>query len=225
MHPTASVGLVAAFVVVVVGVVGVVIAAVSHVNAAWRLRAVLAAGVWLAANAAVGFSGVLLRFDARPPPFVVVLLLSVGVAVVVAVSDVGAALARLPLWLLVGFQAFRLPLELVMHEAAREGVMPAVMSFEGKNVDIVAGIAAIVVAISLQRGARPVWAGAWLTLASATLLNVVVIAVLASPLVRFFGDAELNIWIAYAPFVWLPTVLVASALSGQIILARALLQR
>jgi hypothetical protein len=39
-----------------------------------------------------------------------------------------APLVRLPLAALVGFQAFRLPLELVMHEAARAGVMPSLLS-------------------------------------------------------------------------------------------------
>ena len=222
MHPTASVSLVAAFCVVVLAVVAAVVAAVVVVSAAWRTRALVAAAVWLAATAGIGVSGALLQFDARPPPFVIVLLLTVGVAVVVSVSDVGAALSRLPLWWLVAFQAFRLPLELVMHAAANEGVMPRVMSFEGRNFDIAAGACAIVVAVALRRGASPTWALAWLVGASATLLNVVVVAVLASPMVRFFGDGELNVWVAYAPFVWLPTVLVASALAGHIVLGRAL---
>lgn len=225
MHPTASAALVVAFCVVVFVVVGAVVFAVGRVRVAWRVRAVVAAVVWLAATAGIGLSGVLLQTDARPPPFLIVLLLSGGVAVVIGVSDVGAALSRLPLWWLVGLNAFRLPLELVMHAAAVEGVMPRVMSFDGRNVDIVAGAAAVVVAVALRRGASPAWAWAWLVGASATLVNVIVVAVLATPVVRFFGDDEVNVWVAYAPFVWLPTVLVATALAGHLVLARALLRR
>lgn len=224
MHPTASVSLVVAFCVVVAAVVVAAVASVGAVHARWRVRAVVAVCVWLAATAAVGFSGVMLDVSARPPPFAVVVAVTFGTAVVVGVSAVGAGLARLPLWWLVGFHAFRLPLEIVMHAAADAGVMPQVMSWDGRNFDVVAGVAAIVVAVALRRGA-PRWvAGAWLAFATVTLINVVVVAVRASPLLRHFGDDEVNVWVAYAPFIWLPTVLVASAVAGHIVLLRALLR-
>ena len=65
-------------------------------------------------------------------------------------------------------------------------------------------------------------AGAWVALAFATLANVLFVAVRASPLFRAYGDAELNTWVAYWPFVLLPTVLVVTALVGQLVVVRAL---
>ena len=86
-------------------------------------RAALAAvgiSLWLAAFGLAAAMGVLARFDARPPPLAVMMVGMVGGAVTLARSRVGAMLVGgLPLWALVGFQAFRFPLELVMHQAAK----------------------------------------------------------------------------------------------------------
>ena len=80
---------------------------------------------------------------------VLMLLLSVGLGV----SPVGRRLAAgLPLAVLVGFQGFRLPLELMMHRAYEYGVMPVEMSYSGFNFDIVTGITAVVVATLLATG-------------------------------------------------------------------------
>ena len=54
---------------------------------------------------------------------------------------------KLPLVALIGFQAFRLPLELVMHRAAAAGIMPNVMMFTGYNFDIVTGATALPLAL------------------------------------------------------------------------------
>src|SRR5690348_17101392 len=82
----------------------------------------------------IAATGVLARFDARPPPFVILVVAILALGVALAFSSLGRALATgLPLVALVGFQGFRLPLELVMHRAADEGVMPAEMSFGGYN--------------------------------------------------------------------------------------------
>lgn len=221
MHPTSSPLLLVLFTTLTLAVVAVVVIAVAR-RAGHGARAAGAAAAWLALTAGVALSGRLLDFTSRPPLLGLVLVVTFVLAVAVALSRVGAALSTAPLWLLVGFQGFRLPLELVMHRAAGEGVMPGVMGFEGRNLDIVAGAVALVVAVLLKRGASTTLARAWLVLATLTLVNVVVVAVLASPMVRFFGDGELNTWIAYAPFIWLPTVLVAIAIGGQIVIARAL---
>jgi hypothetical protein len=110
---------------------------------------------WLLITAIIAATGVLRRFDATPPPFAG-LALAVGIlGVVVPLSPVGTLLVRgLPLWFLVGFQVFRFPLELLMHRAYVEGVMPVQMSYSGRNYDIVTGITAGVLGVWLAR--RPV---------------------------------------------------------------------
>ena len=63
-----------------------------------------------------------------------------------ALGGVGRRLAALPLWILVGVQGFRLPLELAMHRMFERGIMPEQMSYSGRNLDIVTGITALIVA-------------------------------------------------------------------------------
>jgi len=184
----------------------------------------LAGGMgWMALTAAVAQSGVLRQWDRNPPPFVI---LVVGVLVVaggIAFSTLGRRLAQgLPLWGLVAFQGFRLPLELAMHGMYERGIMPVQMSYSGRNFDIVTGITAIVVGglLAVGRGGRALVA-AWNILGLLLLTNIVVVALLSTPRFAFFGRDRLNVWITYPPFVWLPAVMVASALAGHLVIFRA----
>jgi hypothetical protein len=190
------------------------------------VRAGALAAVWLAATALLAATGVLGRFQVRPPPFLLLMAFLLVASVALALSPAGAHLARLPLFALVSAQAFRLPLELVMHQAAREGVMPTQMSFQGYNFDIVTGALAAVLAIVLWRWPRtPRWLViGWNVLGALLLANVMAIAIASTPVVHAFGTdpAQLNTFVAHWPFVWLPTVLVPVALIGHIVVARRL---
>ena len=57
------------------------------------------------------------------------------------------------------------------------------------------------------------------------LLVIAIIAVATSPVVRAFGDEaeNLNTWVLFFPYVWLPVVLVTIAVSGHIVIPRKLL--
>lgn len=179
----------------------------------WLLVTVLAAG-----------SGVLRRFDATPPPFAGLVLAVLILGVAVPCSSLGTLLARgLPLWALVGSQVFRFPLELLMHRAYVEGVMPVQMSYSGWNYDVLTGITAGLLAWWLARGAVPRGlVVAWNVLGFALLVNVVTIAIVSTPVFRWFGDDRLNTFVAYPPYVWLPAVLVVAALMGHILVWRKL---
>jgi Na+-driven multidrug efflux pump len=56
------------------------------------------------------------------------------------------------------------------------------------------------------------------------LAVIAVIAVTTSPLVRLFGDdpRNINTWVLYFPYVWLPVVLVTVAIAGHVMVTRAL---
>jgi hypothetical protein len=230
MHPTASV-------VVTLGMLMIVLmVAWAFAGAQWyvadkqgrpAIRAVLitvlASGAWLLSTGALAASGYLLRFDLTPPPPAVLFFLTFAMGVGLGSSNIGLRTAEvIPLHWLVLSQCFRLPLELVMHQAAVEGTMPNVMSFSGYNFDIVTGITSIIVAILLKRGASIELARWWNRLGAALLTAIVMIAFLSSPMVRAFGNDQVNVWVAYVPFVWLPTILVAFAIFGHIVIYRRL---
>jgi hypothetical protein len=186
--------------------------------------------VWLVATGLLAASGALVATDTAspsPPPimplFGLTLLLTIGLAA----SSLGRELARrAPLPALVGLHVFRLPLELVMHEAAREGTMPRQMSLSGLNFDVVTGLCAMAVSLALASGRAPRWlAVAFNALGTALLLVIMAIGIASLPRFHAFGEEpeQLNTWVSHPPFVWLPCVLVASALFGHVVLWRKLL--
>jgi hypothetical protein len=180
-----------------------------------------AAAVWLAVTGLLASRGAL-RF-AAPPTMIVVFPIVIISAIVFAFSSVGRRLAlSLPLVALVGFQSFRIGVELLMHRAYVEGLMPVQMSYAGRNFDIVTGITAAGLAIWFAMGHRS--SGlllAWNTLGAALLTNVLVIALLSAPTpLRVFTNEPSNVWVTRAPWVWLPTVFVWAAICGHALVYR-----
>jgi hypothetical protein len=202
------------------------IRALPHDGAKNSRRFVLGAAIWFAAASALAALGVLRDAHALPPRMLLIFVPMVLLPVALAWSKLGTALAlQLPLAWLVGLHAFRLPLELVMHQAAAEGTMPEQMTFTGANFDILTGISAILVAVlaSYGRASRPLVL-AFNLLGSALLLAIGAIAIASLPMFHAFGTepARLNTWVADFPFVLLPAGLVSSALFGHILLWRRL---
>ena len=131
-----------------------------------------------------------------------------------------------PLATLIGLQGFRLPLEFVMHRAGTLGIMPPQLSFGGYQFDIVTGVTACLL-YGLMRGGVtvPRWVlWAWDVWGWWCLFVIALIAVASSPMVRLFGDdpRNVNTWVLYFPYVWLPVVLVTVAIGGHVMVTRAL---
>jgi hypothetical protein len=209
-----------------VAVIAFAIRTLPHEGAKHSRRFVLGATIWFAAASALSALGVLRDAHALPPRMLLIFVPMVLLPVALAWSKLGTALAsKLPLAWLVGLHAFRLPLELVMHQAAAEGTMPEQMTFTGANFDILTGISAILVAglASYGRASRPLVL-AFNLLGSALLFAIGAIAIASLPMFHAFGTepARLNTWVADFPFVLLPAGLVSSALFGHILLWRRL---
>lgn len=193
------------------------------------MRALLSPWVlsaWLAMTGGLAASGFLQSFDSFPPPVMRLILPALLVTAVCCMTSLGRGwVTRWSLAGMVAFQAFRLPLELIMHEAARQGVMPPQMTFTGRNWDILTGLFAIPLAYGLARGrVAAAWVWLWNALGLGLLINVVTVAVLSFPgPLRHFWNEPANVWITHLPFVWLPTVLVPLALAGHLLVARKLL--
>ena len=184
----------------------------------------------MGASAIAGTSGHLARFDRFPPPMAVMILGVFVMSFGVGLSGIGRHAAETrSLVALVGLQGFRLPLELVMHRAADLGIMPPELSYSGYNYDILTGLGACILAVSMHLGVSvPTWVlWAWNVWGSWCLAVIAVIAVTTSPMVRLFGDdpRHLNTWVLFFPYMWLPVVLVTVAIAGHVIVTRALRRR
>ncbi len=212
----------AAFVAVVAGTVALALYGVRRAAPERTRRAALAAALWLALTAAAPL--VIGRAEMAVMGFFALCNLS---AIGLALSPMGRRLSALPLAALVGFHAFRLPLELVLHAWVSGGTLPEQMTWSGQNPDIVTGLLALVLGLVGLRRPLP-RAAAWLfaVIGLGLLLNVMRVAVgsAPTPLRVFMNDPPVMLpW--FFPFSWIVSICVAGALAGHIVLLRALLRR
>ncbi len=180
-------------------------------------------------SAAAALSGLLQRFDLMPPPMGLLIGAVLALMAAFGLSRVGdAAAASVPLVLLIGLQAFRFPLELLMHRGMTRGIVPEALSYGGLNYDILTGLGALaLVAAFSARASVPRWAlWAWNLWGAWCLLVIISVAVASSPMLRLFGDdpRHVNTWALFFPYVWVPAVLVTNAGATHIAVTRALLR-
>jgi hypothetical protein len=184
----------------------------------------VAVAAWMLLTWVAAASGFLQNWNSTPPPFALIVLGVLVVSLTLAFSTVGRRIAeQIPLWWLVGVQGFRLPLEIAMHALVARGIMPVQMSYSGRNFDIVTGLTAVIVAALVAAGyggRRLVFV--WNVMGLALLINVVSMAIASTPPFRHFGDDRVVTFVTYAPFVWLPAVMVVAALAGHLLIFRAL---
>lgn len=188
-----------------------------------RLRAATAVILWLMLTAALPASGLV---GLAPPTMAGFIVLSTVVPLGLALSKEGRRWAtQLPLWSLIGFQAFRLPLEIVLHWWYGEGTIPVEMTWDGYNLDVITGIVSLIAGLVLVR--VPNKAVAWVATAVGSLLlaNVIVTAFRSAPLPvpGNFGAEPPLLLALYAPYAWIVPVCVAGALAGHVIAIRKLL--
>lgn len=184
--------------------------------------------VWLALTGAIGWSGLAANFGRVPPPLPVLVLLSAGLATACALGPVGKRLvAGAGIAWLVGFQAFRVAVEIFLDLGYRAGMVPVQMTFEGRNWDALSGLSAALLAGLLARKKVPDRAVlAWNVLALLLLANIAAIAILSMPTaLRRFQNEPANTFVAHFPYIWLPTFLVQAAWFGHLLVFRWLAQR
>ena len=182
-------------------------------------RAGVAAAVWLVLSALPTLTGLLAEDGGIiPPPVAFAAFLAVSLAVSLGRWGRDLALA-VPLWALVGFQGFRLPLELVLHAWAEAGVAPPQMTWTGQNWDILAGAVALLAVPLVRRRAAFAWVPT--VFGSVLLLNVirVVMRSVPGPLQAFPDPVLLPFRF---PHVWIGSVCVVGAVVGHVVAFRAL---
>jgi len=134
----------------------------------------------------------------------------------------------LPLKNLTCINVVRIPVELVLYWLFLNKAVPELMTFEGRNFDILAGISAPLIAYfgftkpTIGKKAILIWNFICLGL----LLNIVINALLSAPSpIQKFAFEQANIAILYFPFSWLPTFVVPVVLLGHLVSIRQLLSQ
>lgn len=121
----------------------------------------------------------------------------------------------------------RIPVEIILFWLFLNKAIPELMTFEGRNFDIIAGITAPLIAYfgltknRLNRQTILIWNFTCLGL----LINIVVNALFSAPSpIQKFAFDQPNIAILNFPFSWLPTVIVPIVLLGHLASIRQLLK-
>jgi len=182
-------------------------------KAAHRAPAVLGLLLaWLLGQGAVALSGFYTVTTTLPPRLA--LLLGpplVVVAALVATPRGRRFLDGLRPELLPLLHVVRVPVELVLLMLYLHHAVPRLMTFEGRNWDILTGLTAPVVYYLAFRARRLGRRGliVWNLLGLALLLNIVVNALLSAPgPLQRFAFEQPNVAILHFPFVWLPGCVV-----------------
>lgn len=179
---------------------------------------------WLLLTAGLAQSGVLNHFSSTPPRIFAVVMPALFFCLILTFHPRLQTLWQaIPTTWLLGFQAFRVGVELFLWLLFTTALVPVQMTFEGRNWDILTGLSApVMVWLWANRHAwqRPlvlIWNLAGLAL----LINIVGISILSMPTpFQVFTQAPANTVIAHFPFVWLPSFLVPMALLGHCLALR-----
>lgn len=221
-----------AFVVVVAAVACTIVFAAQHaarctsVGASPRNAAALAAFflfVLGVVDSTAALSGWAARWHELPPRIPGLALTAlISSVLVLRFTRARGLVPGLPAVGLIGFQAFRLPLEIVLFALAAQGRMPTRMTFEGQNFDVLVGLSAPFVAWALARkaiGWRTVIA--WNVLSLGLLVNVTSLAIRSAPgRLHAFPETVPLTLVADLPYTFLPGLLVPVAYLGHFLSLR-----
>lgn len=193
-------------------------------------KVLIALFVWVDIQAALSLFGVYSGDMHHLPPKLV--LFGIGPAllallVLLATRKGRAFMDSIPLAQLTYLHTLRLPVELVLYGLALHKTIPDVMTFEGHNVDILAGITAPFVAYWAATAVKPNrgFLLFWNIVCLGLLLNIVVHAFLSAPTpLQRFGFGQPNVAIFYFPISMLPTFVVPMVLFAHVVAIRQLLK-
>jgi hypothetical protein len=168
--------------------------------------------VWLAVQTYIASSGFYTVTDTLPPRFLLLVLPPfLGIAGLFMSPKGRNFINGLDLKSLTILHTIRIPVELVLFFLFTYKAVPELMTFEGRNFDILSGITAPVIFyfafIRKQFGRRIILF--WNLICLGLLVNIVGNAILSAPFpFQQFAFDQPNIAVLYFPFIWLPCCVV-----------------
>lgn len=183
--------------------------------------------IWLLIQTAIGLSGFYLATDAMPPRFSLTIVPPVLFIILLFLTSKGRRyLDSLDSKALTLLHSIRIPVELVLFFLMLNKAIPELMTFEGRNFDIVSGITAPLIFYfrfiknKLNKTVLLIWNFICLGL----LINIVAIAILSAPFpFQRLAFDQPNIAVLYFPFIWLPCCIVPLVLLSHLAAIRQII--
>jgi len=183
---------------------------------------------WITIQSAVAATGFFTLSNTLPPRFVLLIVLPLAVIISVFSTAKGRFfLDGFDIKTLTLLHTIRIGIELVLFWLFLNKTMPRLMTFEGRNFDLISGITATLVYyfgfVRRKLGAKTMLV--WNLVCLFILLFTVANAVLSAPTpLQQFGFDQPTIAVLYFPFVWLPGVVVPLVIFSHLISIRLLIK-
>ncbi len=182
---------------------------------------------WLILQTVIGLTDFYTVTHTMPPRFLLLVLPPVLFIVGMFLTVKGREyIDKLDIRTLTLLHSIRIPVEIVLFWLYVHKTVPQLMTFEGRNFDILSGLTAPIVYyfVFVKQWGGKVALLLWNFACLALLINIVVIAVLSAPFpFQKLAFDQPNIAVLYFPFAWLPCCIVPLVLFSHLAAIRILL--
>jgi hypothetical protein len=215
------------YVSLIFGLTTLITAVLFYRAANYSKATLLIISVWLVIQSAIGLSGFYTVTDKIPPRFLLTILPPILFIILLFMTSKGRKyIDRLDIKTLTILQMIRIPVEIVLLWLFIHKTVPKLMTFEGRNFDILSGLSAPAIYYfgfkkqAINKKLILVWNFICLGL----LINIVVNAVLSAPFpFQKFAFDQPDIAVLYFPFNWLPSCVVPMVLLSHLASIRQLI--
>ncbi len=183
--------------------------------------------VWMIAHSILGLRGFYKVTDTLPPRFFLLIAPPLLLITVIFFTASGKRfIDNLNLKYLTLLHTIRVLVELVLLWLFLHKAVPQIMTFEGRNFDIISGLTAPVIFYFgfIKRTLSNKILLLWNFICLGLLINIVAIAVLSAPFsFQQLAFDQPNIALLYFPFIWLPCCIVPLVIFSHLAAVRQLL--
>ncbi len=168
--------------------------------------------VWLLIQGLISYSKYYTVTDSNLPRFAFATALPFITIIYLFTSERGRNfIDELDIKTLTYLQTVRIPVEVILYLLFQYGYIPELMTFEGSNFDIIAGITAPFVAYFgfTKKILSNKIIFLWNIVCAGLLLNILINAVLSAPFkFQMLSFDQPNVAVLYFPYIWLPCCIV-----------------
>ena len=181
---------------------------------------------WLLVQGIIASTGFYSVTNSFPPRFILLVLPPLVLIVVLFATKKGRRfIASLDIKTLALLNIVRVPVEIVLLWLFLHNSIPQIMTFEGRNFDILSGLTAPVIYYFgfVRKTLNNKILIAWNVLCLILLINIVTLAILSAPFpFQQLSFDQPNVAILYFPFIWLPCCIVPLVLFSHLVSIRQL---
>ena len=161
-----------------------------------------------------------------PPRFILLIVPAIVLIVIIFATNKGRRfIDNLNLKQLTLLHTIRIPVEIILYFLFISKAVPQIMTFEGSNFDILAGVTApLIFYFSFIKKISVSILLVWNFISLGLLINIIILATLSAktPFQQFAFDQP-NIAIGHFPFNWLPSIIVPIVLLSHFATIRQLI--